>query len=398
MRKLKRAKSVKARRKPAPPLRKAAPSDATEVALASFAHEIRTPLNGILALSELIAAADLPPREREWAAQVKGAAEHLAALATLVVDGARARRRGLVLRETPFRMRTLAEAVGAGLSARAEAKGLASDVTIAIDLPDLVIGDAVRLRAALENLADNAVKFTERGRVALTVSIAPAPRKSHRVEFSFTDSGIGMNKAELARLFRPFAQASSGVARRFGGAGLGLAFVRRLARAMGGDLSVESHPAIGSTFRFAVTLRTAPEKARGKAQRAGKSGLPDSLRVLCVEDNPFARAVLKTILTELGHEADFVSTGEAAVAAAESGAHDLLLMDVTLPGLGGLEATRAIRALAGPAARIPVIGVSGRTETHDVEAARAAGMDAFLAKPVSPAVLAQTLAELPARR
>ncbi len=225
MRKVRSAKAVKPRRKTRT-RRRAASADAVETALAMLAHEIRTPLNGILAMSELIAAADLPERERQWASQVKGASEHLAALATLVVDGVRASKRGLVLREEPFRLRALAEAVGATLAARAEAKGLAADIAIADNLPDLVIGDRVRLRAALENLADNAVKFTERGRVAMSVSAARAPRGRHKLTFTLTDSGIGLTRSEIARLFRPFAQANASVARRYGGSGLGLAFVR----------------------------------------------------------------------------------------------------------------------------------------------------------------------------
>src|SRR5205085_2713276 len=152
-------------------------------------------------------------------------AEHLAALATLVVDGVRTEKRGLVLREEPFRPRALAETVGAILRARAEAKGLAADVAIADDLPELVTGDPVRLRAALENLIDNAVKFTERGRVALAVTVAPAARGRHKLGFTVIDSGIGLSKTEIARLFRPFNQANTSVARRFGGSGLGLAFV-----------------------------------------------------------------------------------------------------------------------------------------------------------------------------
>src|SRR2546429_2416905 len=153
MRKVRSAKTArKRRRKATRPRRPAARAAAVETALAMLAHEIRTPLNGILALSELIAAADLPGRERQWAGLVKGAAEHLAALATLVVDGVRAEKRGLVLRDEPFRPRSLAEAIGATLAARAEAKGLAADIAIADDLPDLVVGDRVRLRAALENL------------------------------------------------------------------------------------------------------------------------------------------------------------------------------------------------------------------------------------------------------
>ena len=395
MRRVKRSKSAKRRRKTARPRRISRSAGAVETALASLAHEIRTPLNGILAFSELIAAADLPERERAWATQIKGAAEHLAQLASLVIDGARAEKRGLVLRLQPFRPRVLAEAIGATLGARAEAKGLSADVAIAPELPALAIGDGVRLRAALENLADNAVKFTDRGSVRLVVGALPAPRKRHRLSFDFTDSGIGLSRAEIARLFRPFAQANVQFARRYGGAGLGLAFVRRLAKAMGGDLEVESHPGNGSTFRLTVVVGAAEGKPADGGNGSAKAGAGTrSLRVLCAEDNPFARIVLKTVLIELGHEVDFAGTGEAALAAVQRGRCDLVLMDVALPGMNGLEATRAIRALDGAAARVPIIGVSGRTEARDAEAALAAGMNAFLAKPVSPAVLAQTMASL----
>jgi len=392
MRKVRGAKAVKPRRKTRT-RRRAASADAVETALAMLAHEIRTPLNGILAMSELIAAADLPERERQWASQVKGASEHLAALATLVVDGVRASKRGLVLREEPFRLRALAEAVGATLAARAEAKGLAADIAIADGLPDLVTGDRVRLRAALENLADNAVKFTERGRVAMSVSAARAPRGRHKLTFTLTDSGIGLTRPEIARLFRPFSQASTAVARRYGGSGLGLAFVRRLAKAMGGDLTVESRPGRGSTFGFTVTLIEASGGGAAGSAAAKPVSATKSLHVLCAEDNPYARVVLNTILVELGHRVDFAGTGESAVAAVNRGGYELVLMDVTLPGMDGLSATRAIRALSGAAAHVPVIGISGRTAIADEEAAMAAGMNAFLPKPVSPAALAQVVAK-----
>jgi CheY-like chemotaxis protein len=396
MRRVKSAKAAKRRRQAARPRRAAARIDATESALAGLAHEIRTPLNGILALSELIAAADLPAREREWASQVKGAAEHLGHLTTLVVDGVRAKKRGLVLRPEPFRPGVLAQAVGATLSARAEAKGLAADVTIAPGLPERVVGDGVRLRAALENLADNAVKFTDRGRVGLSISAAPGPRRRHLLCFEFTDSGIGLSRAEIARLFRPFAQASGDVARRYGGSGLGLVFVRRLARAMGGGLTVESRPGGGSTFRLSVMVAAAPagSPATSGAGAGHAGGATRSLRVLCAEDNPFARVVLKTILVELGHEVDFAGSGDAAVAAVAGAGYDLVLMDLTLPGMDGLAATRVIRALQGAAARVPIIGVSGHTDARNAQAALAVGMNAFMAKPVSPAALAEMIASL----
>jgi two-component system, sensor histidine kinase len=392
MRKARSAKSASGRRKKRA---RRARSNATESALAMLAHEIRTPLNGILAMSELIAAADLPERERQWAGHVKGAAEHLATLATLVVDGVRTGKRGLTLRNEPFRVRALAQELGATLEARAEAKGLCADVTIGDDLPELVIGDRVRLRAALENLLDNAVKFTERGRVVLSVTGPRGPRGRHRLNFVVTDSGIGLSKADIARLFRPFTQANADVARRFGGAGLGLTFARRLAKAMGGDLTVKGRAGQGSTFTLSVMLSDAPAGAPAIGASAdGKRGAEArSLHVLCAEDNPYARVVLNTILTELGHRVDFAGTGEGAVAAVNRGGYDLVLMDVTLPGMDGLAATRAVRSLSGEAGRIPIIGISGRTDARDEEAALAAGMNAFLAKPVSPAALAQVVAK-----
>jgi two-component system, sensor histidine kinase len=393
MRKAKSAKSARGRRK-----KRARPprSGATETALAMLAHEIRTPLNGILAMSELIAAADLPERERQWAAHMKSAAEHLAALATLVVDGVRAEKRGLVLREDVFGLRALAQELGAALAARAEAKGLAADVSIGDSMPEMVIGDRVRLRAALENLIDNAVKFTEHGRVGLSVDAARGPHGRQRLSFVVTDTGIGLSKAEIARLFQPFRQANADIARRFGGSGLGLSFVRRFAKAMGGDLTVKSRAGQGSTFAFSVTLAEALTTAPsvGTSADGKRAASTRTLRVLCADDNPYARVVLNTILTELGHRVDFAGTGEAAVAAAERGGYDLVLMDVTLPGMDGLAAVRAIRALKGQAARVPIIGISGRTDKRDEEAALAAGMNAFLGKPVSPAALAQIVVKI----
>jgi two-component system, sensor histidine kinase len=385
--------AAKKRRTAARPPRTRSRADATELALATLAHEIRTPLNGILALSELIAAADLPERERQWATLVKDAAEHLANLSTLVVDGVRAEARGLVLRPETFRLRAVVDAIAATLQVRAETKGLAAEISLKDDLPEFVIGDRVRLRAALENLADNAVKFTDRGRIAFSVEAAPAARGRHRLTFTFADSGVGLTKAEIARLFRPFSQASTAIAHRYGGAGLGLSFVKRLVEAMGGKLTVTAKAGSGSTFRLTILLDAAQaDTARGIAA-IGQSTSTKALHVLCAEDNPYARVVLNTILVELGHRVDFAGTGEAAIAAVERNGYDVVLMDVTLPGLDGLAAARAIRAMPGGVAHVPIIGISGRTEKADQNAALAAGMNAFLAKPVSPAILAQAVAE-----
>jgi len=400
---MRRAKLTKAARKgtrgrrAAKRPRKAAPSgQRTEAALAAFAHEVRTPLTGILALSELLAASDLPERERGWAGAVKSAAEHLAQLTTLVVGGTKAATRGPALRREPMRPRALADMLAATLTARAETKGLASEIRIGA-LPDAAVGDSVLLRAAVENLIDNAVKFTERGHVELSVTAEPAARNRVRLIFAVSDSGIGLSRAEINRLFRPFSQANKQITSRFGGAGLGLVFVKRVAQAMRGKLTVESKPDAGSTFRLAVTLEAAAPEAAPNAGANVRAGRTRALRILCAEDNPYGRVILNTILTELGHKVDFAASGAAAVEAVARGGYDLVLMDVILPDVDGIEATRRIRALAGDAACTPIIGISGRAAPADEAAGRAAGMDAYVMKPVSPSRLAEVIASTTAR-
>ncbi len=300
-----------------------------------------------------------------------------------------------------FDLRALARSAGDSLAGRAAAKGLKAEVAIADKLPALVVGDPVRLRAALENLIDNAVKFTEHGGVALSVvPWRPVQSKTKGktkgktgVAFAVSDSGIGLTLAEIKRLFRPFTQANVTIASRFGGAGLGLSSVKQLARTMGGDIMVAPRRGGGATFTLTVALDAArPEKA---GQATGLDGhyadAVAGLHVLSVEDNPFGRVVLNTILTELGHRAEFVGRGEDAANRLSQGSFDAVLMDMVLPGIDGVEAIRRIRKMHPPLGRIPIIGISGRGE--DETASRAAGADAFLVKPVSPRALATALLE-----
>jgi CheY-like chemotaxis protein len=221
-----------------------------------------------------------------------------------------------------------------------------------------------------------------------------AARGKVQLTFSVSDSGIGLQPAEVKKLFKPFAQASAEVSRRYGGSGLGLMLVRRLARAMGGDLTVKSEPGKGSAFTL-TALVAAPEAAAIKGRTSNKGDAQRARtprRILCVEDNPFGRVVLNTMLREFGDEADFVSSADAALDALKRERYDLVLMDVVLTGADGFETTRRIRKLPAPLGRIPVIGLSARANS-DVQA-REAGMNAFLHKPVSPADLASALARV----
>lgn len=374
--------------------KRAAATRVVEAALAAFAHEVRTPLTGILAISDLLATSELGERERRWADTIKAGAEHLASLATLFVDAAKSRNSYAALREDLFDLRALARSAGDSLAGRAAAKGLQAEIGISSELPALVVGDPIRLRAALENLIDNAVKFTDNGTVALLAAPARGGKGNGLgVTFAVSDSGIGLTLAEIKRLFRPFSQANVSIASRYGGAGLGLSSVKQLARMMGGDVTVRPRRGGGSTFTLTVRLEAAdaggaPEAGEGDAHV--HEGLPP-LRILGVEDNPFGRVVLNTILTELGHQAEFIGRGEAAIERIGQGAFDAVLMDMVLPGIDGVEAIRRIRELRPPLGRIAIIGVSGRGE--DEAASRTAGADAFVLKPVSPRALATALLE-----
>src|SRR5262249_53876125 len=283
----------KARRRPK---RRVPATRPLEIALAGFAHEIRTPLTGIIAIGELLSTSELGERERRWVAALKEGAEHIVALTTAVVETAKAGSSGLALRRERFDALALAQSLAAACAARAQAKGLGCKTAIAAAFPGHVVGDAVRLRAAVENLIDNAVKFTERGDVVLRMSAARAGRGRTRLTFEIADSGIGMTPAELKRLFRPFAQANDRIAQAFGGAGLGLVLVKRLARAMGGSLKVASKPGHGSTFTLSVVVSadrgepvTAADRRTPVARRAASGR---SLKILCAQDNPYGPVIL----------------------------------------------------------------------------------------------------------
>ena len=361
-----------------------------EAALAAFAHEVRTPLTGILAISSLLATSELGERERRWVDTIKAGAEHLASLATLFVDAARSQGTHAG-RQDLFDLRALARSAGDSLAGRATAKGLQATVEISEKLPALVIGDSVRLRAALENLIDNAVKFTEQGAVALSVTPARGGNGKAGIAFAVSDSGIGLSLKEIERLFRPFSQANMSIASRFGGAGLGLSSVKQLARAMGGDIMVAPRKGGGTIFTLMVILPLAKDTPAAGANGGAAPGAARPLRLLSVEDNPFGRVVLNAMLTELGHQAEYIGRGEEAPERLVQSGFDAVLMDMVLPGINGIEAIKRLRALAPPLGHIAIIGISGRSE--DEAAARAAGADAFLVKPVSPRALATALLE-----
>lgn len=362
-----------------------APAERGVLALANLGHELRTPMNGIIGMTGLLLDTPLTPAQRELVAAVQKSAEALRRVMDDLLDFAAAEEGRLALREAELDLRTMVADVLVLLGGRAEDKGLELTARFADDRPLRVRGDAGRLRRVLLNLADNALKFTDTGRVC--IEVAPGEESGGRLPFRVTvhDTGIGIAPGAQAELFQPFAQADAATTRRHGGTGLGLAQARRLVELMGGRIGVESEPGAGSAFWFELTLPVAaPEGVPAAASPPSAPRRADALRILVVDDNPATRKALQQQVSACGHAAESVGDGNEALKRLAGGRWDAVLMDTLMPLMDGCEATRRIRAgaLAGVDPRLPVIGLAAYDTEGERQQGLAAGMDEVLAKPV----------------
>lgn len=341
-----------------------APDPAHQIAVA--AHEIRTPLGGILALADLLLAEDLSATARDHAGALKAAAEHLFGVAGTLLGGLPPRDA-----EALDLDRFLAR-VSPPIAARAAMKGLAFKAKRAPGVPDRVMADEKALRQIVDNLADNALRATNEGSIELAVERVTGDAEAVTLRFALRDTGPGLG-ASPDRLFAEFVQGEGPT----GAAGLGLSVVAKLAAAMNGRAEASNRPSGGAEVGVTVRL----------AALARPRGFGGPMRVLVAEDNVINQRVVATMLDQFGHEHDVVENGAAAVAAVAGGAYDLVLMDGVMPTLDGLAATRAIRSMAGPAARVRIVGLTARAFDHDIAAFLAAGADAVVTKPISVAEL-----------
>jgi signal transduction histidine kinase/CheY-like chemotaxis protein/HPt (histidine-containing phosphotransfer) domain-containing protein len=374
-------------------------SRAKNLFIANVSHEMRTPLNGVLGMAELLADSSLAEEDREKVETIRGEAQSLRRLINDVLDFSKLEAAKMELEKGPFRLRELLGEIESSLSPRAVRKGLAFRIHTSADVPEGLVGDRGRLRQVLVNLADNAIKFTDEGEVLISLSRKGSDEKTVTVRFAVRDTGVGISEAQRSRLFQDFSQGDATTTRRYGGTGLGLAISKRIVDLMGGTIGVESAPGEGSLFFFDLPFGlTDDERSRPKASSSIRPSLFPGAKVLIVDDSPTNRRVADALVRKLGLTGTTAASAEEALGLLEEEPFDLILMDIQMPAMDGLEATGLIRRSEAPYRDIPIIAVTAGAFEGDRKGCLEAGMDDYLAKPILPEALRRVIDEVLERR
>jgi len=378
-------------------------ADAANEAKSSFlgviSHELRTPMNGVLGAAQLLSATRLEGTQREYLSIIRNSGDNLLSLLNDILDMTKIEAGKMSFDVVDVQVDDLHRRITGPFEAQAEAKGLTLVSTFEGELPAVVRGDPLRVCQVVQNLLSNAVKFTDQGEIRYTVRGRRISDRRVGFEFSVKDSGSGISREDLDRLFQPFTQVDNSSTRRFGGTGLGLTIARRMAHIMGGDISVTSRLGKGSTFTLTIEGEVV-EWNNAEAVEVIDADIDggDHMDVLVVEDHPVNRMILEAWMGSAGHRTSTAENGQLAVELARNQRFDLIIMDVNMPVMDGLTATHLIRGGGGVNVDTPIVVLSASARIEDHEAGLAAGADAYLNKPIDFRSLAGLMAQVPGGR